>query len=211
MGVFKNLLRYSIGRAASKKHPHATGSAYMIIGSISDELKKQQKEEKKKYSYETSGKSALVFIIVCVVLFVIAFIGSSLDKSNDVKKTTTENVDTRKVYKTDSKEYFKLLNDTADDVANKYNEIYLLRTNTSGTSYFHIILYSHKHISDDDYKNIEESYMKELKEELSKYKYKAPFLNNYEIVQVYFYNIQDHYPYNRERFNWVQFYTTDLD
>lgn len=211
MGVFKNLIRYSLGRAASKKHPHATGTAYVMIGKISDELKKEEKEEKKNYNYETSGKSALIFIIVCSMLLVIAAIGSALDKGKDTKSKTTENVETRKVYKTDSKEYFKLLNDTANEVANKYSDIYLLRTNTSGATYYHIILYSHKHINEEDYEKIKTSYMNDLKDKLSNYKFKASFLNNYEIVQVYFYNLQDHSPYNRERFDWVQFYTTDLN
>lgn len=214
MGVFKNLARYALGRNLSKKNPNLTGIGYMMLGSMHDEQKKLEKEQRRianQTKTETSNTATGVFLLIFVIAVIIAGIGSLFSNDKTEEVSPSKQTENEKVYKTNSQEYFKLLDSSASKIANNYDEIYLLGTKTSGTTYFHITLYSHKYIDEKDYEKIKDSYMKDLKEELSKYKYKSTFTNNYEIVQVYFYNIQNHYPYNRERFTWVQFYTTDLD
>ncbi len=211
MGVFKNIFRYTLGRNLSKKHPHLSGTAYMMLGSMNDEIKKEQKISSRSTSStssDTSGKSLLVFL---VGLFVFAALVVIFNPEEKKEQKVKENIDSKKVYKTNSQEYFKMLNYTAKDIADKYDNIYLFRTKTSATTYYHIILYSTKYINETEYGNIKESYVNELKEKLSKYKYRETFLNNYNIVQVYFYNYQNHYPYDRDLYKWVQFYVTDLD
>lgn len=131
------------------------------------------------------------------------------DKKKEEKEETTKK---NKTYKLNSEEYFNYVVSVMESITKKNDTYTKFNAHTYGYIYIVVSIYPNRILSNDEFKKYLNDISVEIFRELKKNKYKSGgfFATDYEIINVDFYNYDEHYPHNPSRERTQQFYVLEL-
>lgn len=137
------------------------------------------------------------------------------DDKEEKVETETEKADNSiksKTYKIDTKEYREYVYSVIENIVKKNNTYTSFKMNTYASIYLKVNLYPNKRLSKDEFEKQLNELSIEIFKELKKNKYKKGgfFASNYEIINVNFYNYDEHYPNNLNIERTQQYYVLEL-